>query len=63
MPIRQRHNRLGAQFQFQFVNVPSFMVRERHMDFSVNSTYGQKPPGRNARKRAFAIGARDGDDE
>jgi len=39
------------------------MVRERHMDFSVNSTYGQEPPGRNARKRAFARGAGDGDDE
>merc|ERR1712038_1096921 len=49
--IRQRHIRVGAQL----VNVPSFNVRtssEKHIDFSVNSPYGQGKPGRVARKRA-----------
>ena len=60
--IRQRHIRVGAQL----VNVPSFVVRtasEKHIDFSVNSPYGQGGPGRNARKRAAARAASGGDDE
>ncbi|OEU18418.1 ribosomal protein S4 [Fragilariopsis cylindrus CCMP1102] len=43
--IRQRHIRVGSQL----VNVPSFNVRtssEKHIDFAVNSPYGQGPPGR-----------------
>jgi len=60
--IRQRHIRVGAQL----VNVPSFVVRtssEKHIDFSVNSPYGQGGPGRNARKRAAAKAAAGGDDD
>ena len=59
--IRQRHIRVGNQL----VNVPSFQVRttsEKHIDFSVNSPYGQGPPGRVARKRAASRAAQ-GDDE
>jgi len=49
--IKQRHIRVGKQM----VNVPSFNVRvdsEKHIDFSVNSPFGQGAPGRNAKKRA-----------
>merc|ERR1719390_112052 len=59
--IRQRHIRVGSQL----VNVPSFNVRtssEKHIDFAVNSPYGQGPPGRVARKRAASRAAA-GDDE
>ena len=59
--IRQRHIRVGAQL----VNVPSFNVRtssEKHIDFAVNSPYGQGKPGRVARKRAAARAAA-GDEE
>ncbi len=59
--IRQRHIRVGAQL----VNVPSFNVRtasEKHIDFAVNSPYGQGKPGRVARKRAASKAAA-GDDE
>mmetsp|Transcript_14412 Transcript_14412/g.18204 ORF Transcript_14412/g.18204 Transcript_14412/m.18204 type:complete len:191 (-) Transcript_14412:188-760(-) len=59
--IRQRHIRVGAQL----VNVPSFNVRtssEKHIDFAVNSPYGQGKPGRVARKRAASRAAA-GDDE
>merc|ERR1719502_1828413 len=48
--IRQRHIRVGTQI----VNTPSFIVRatsEKHIDFAVNSPYGQGPPGRVAKKR------------
>ena len=58
--IRQRHIRVGAQL----VTVPSFNVRtasEKHIDFAVNSPYGQGRPGRVARKRAASKAA--GDDE
>merc|ERR1712021_234056 len=56
--IRQRHVRVGSQL----VNVPSFNVRtssEKHIDFSVNSPYGQGKPGRVARKRAASRAAAD----
>ena len=59
--IRQRHIRVGSQL----VTVPSFNVRttsEKHIDFSVNSPYGQGAPGRVARKRAASKAAA-GDDE
>jgi small subunit ribosomal protein S9e len=59
--VRQRHIRVGSQM----VNVPSFNVRtasEKHIDFAVNSPYGQGGPGRVARKRA-ASRAAGGDDE
>merc|ERR1712071_196751 len=59
--IRQRHIRVGAQL----VNVPSFNVRtasEKHIDFAVNSPYGQGRPGRVARKRAASKAAA-GDEE
>merc|ERR1719450_1293144 len=49
--IKQRHIRVGKQL----VDVPSFMVRvdsEKHIDFAVNSPYGQGRPGRVARRRA-----------
>jgi len=60
--IRQRHIRVGSQL----VNVPSFNVRtasEKHIDFAVNSPYGQGPPGRVARKRAAARAASGEDEE
>jgi small subunit ribosomal protein S9e len=44
------------------VNVPSFNVRtssEKHIDFAVNSPYGQGPPGRVAKKRAASRAAAD----
>lgn len=59
--IRQRHIRVGSQL----VNVPSFNVRtasEKHIDFAVNSPYGQGPPGRVARKRAASRAAADDDE-
>merc|ERR1739846_15224 len=59
--IRQRHIRVGAHL----VNVPSFNARtssEKHIDFAVNSPYGQGKPGRVARKRAASRAAA-GDDE
>lgn len=49
--IKQRHIRVGSQV----VDVASFNVRtssEKHIDFAVNSPYGQGGPGRNAKKRA-----------
>jgi len=49
--IRQRHIQVGKQL----VNIPSFLVKvdsEKHINFSINSPYGQGRPGRNARKRA-----------
>ena len=60
--IRQRHIRVGSQL----VNVPSFNVRtasEKHIDFAVNSPYGQGPPGRVAKKRAASRAAAGDDDE
>ena len=39
----------------QIVNVASFLVRtdsEKHIDFALNSPYGQGRPGRASRKRA-----------
>ena len=62
--IRQRHIRVGKQT----VNVPSLCVRtdsEKHIDFAVNSPYGQGRPGRVARRRAAqkAAAAGGGDDE
>lgn len=60
--IKQRHIRVGAQL----VNVPSFNVRtssEKHIDFAVNSPYGQGAPGRVARKRAASKAAGGGDEE
>jgi small subunit ribosomal protein S9e len=60
--IKQRHIRVGSQL----VNVPGFNVRtssEKHIDFDVNSPYGQGAPGRNAKKRAAAKAAAGGDDD
>mmetsp|Transcript_58009 Transcript_58009/g.141748 ORF Transcript_58009/g.141748 Transcript_58009/m.141748 type:complete len:191 (+) Transcript_58009:138-710(+) len=60
--IRQRHIRVGSQL----VNVPSFNVRtssEKHIDFAVNSPYGQGAPGRVAKKRAASRAAAGDDDE
>jgi small subunit ribosomal protein S9e len=60
--IRQRHIRVGSQL----VNVPSFNVRtssEKHIDFAVNSPYGQGQPGRVARKRAASRAAQADDEE
>merc|ERR1719346_506175 len=56
--IKQRHIRVGSQL----VNIPSFNVRtssEKHIDFAVNSPYGQGPPGRVAKKRAASRAAAD----
>jgi len=36
---------------------------EKHIDFAVNSPYGQGPPGRVARKRAAAKAAAGGGDD
>jgi len=60
--IKQRHIRVGSQV----VDVAGFGVRtssEKHIDFAVNSPYGQGPPGRNAKKRASARAAAGGDEE
>ena len=49
--IKQKHIRVGKQI----VNVPSFCVRttaEKHIDYALNSPYGQGRPGRVARRRA-----------
>merc|ERR1712078_9571 len=54
--IKQRHIRVGKQL----VNVPSFNVKvdsEKHIDFSINSPYGQGKPGRVAKKRAASRAA------
>ena len=54
--IKQRHIRVGKQL----VNVPSFNVKvdsEKHIDFSINSPYGQGAPGRVAKKRAASKAA------
>eukprot|EP00612_Vaucheria_litorea_P004749 CAMPEP_0171462648 /NCGR_PEP_ID=MMETSP0945-20130129/6598_1 /TAXON_ID=109269 /ORGANISM="Vaucheria litorea, Strain CCMP2940" /LENGTH=192 /DNA_ID=CAMNT_0011989209 /DNA_START=47 /DNA_END=625 /DNA_ORIENTATION=+ len=54
--IRQRHIRVGKQL----VNIPSFTVRvdsEKHIDFALNSPFGQGRPGRVARKKAAAKAA------
>merc|ERR1712038_1657704 len=59
--IKQRHIRVGKQL----VDVPSFMVRvdsEKHIDFAVNSPYGQGRPGRVARRRAAQRAAAAGDE-
>lgn len=53
--IRQRHIRVGRRI----VNVPSFLVRvdsEKHIDFALNSPFGQGRPGRVKRKRLAAGG-------
>merc|ERR1712013_599931 len=60
--IRQRHISVGRQL----VDVPSFMVRvdsEKHIDFAINSPYGQGRPGRVARRRAAQRAAAAGGDE
>merc|ERR1719421_1613654 len=60
--IKQRHIRVGRQL----VDVPSFMVRvdsEKHIDFAINSPYGQGRPGRVARRRAAQRAAAAGGDE
>jgi small subunit ribosomal protein S9e len=60
--IKQRHIRVGKQI----VNVPSFNVRvdsEKHIDFSINSPYGQGKPGRVAKRRAAAKAAASGSEE
>merc|ERR1719284_878656 len=60
--IKQRHIRVGRQL----VDVPSFMVRvdsEKHIDFAINSPYGQGRPGRVARRRAAQRAAAAGDEE
>ncbi len=46
----------------QLVNSPSFLVRtdsERHIDFDVNSPFGDGRPGRVARKHAKSKGAKE----
>merc|ERR1711916_52328 len=56
--IRQRHIRVGRQV----VNVPSFMVRlesEKHIDFALNSPYGDGKPGRVKRRKIAAKAAKD----
>ena len=48
--IRQKHIRVGRRI----VNIPSFLVRvqsEKHIDFALNSPFGQGRPGRVARKK------------
>ena len=60
--VRQRHIRVGKQM----VNVPSFNVRvdsEKHIDFAIDSPYGQGGPGRVARKRQASKAAAVGDEE
>ena len=59
--IRQKHIRVGKQI----VNVPSFCVRtdsEKHIDYALNSPYGQGRPGRVARRRAAQRAASAGGD-
>jgi small subunit ribosomal protein S9e len=59
--VKQRHIRVGSQM----VNAASFNVRtssEKHIDFAVDSPYGQGGPGRVAKKRA-ASRAAGGDEE
>ena len=60
--IRQRHIRVGKQV----VNVPSFMVRvdsEKHIDFAVDSPFGQGRKGRLARKKAQSAAAAGGEED
>jgi small subunit ribosomal protein S9e len=60
--IRQRRICVGSQL----VNSASFNVRtvsEKHIDFGVNSPYGQGPPGRVARKCAASRAASGDNDE
>jgi small subunit ribosomal protein S9e len=60
--IRQRHIRVGKQV----VNVPSYLVRvdsEKHIDFAVDSPFGQGRKGRLARKKAQSAAAAGGDDD
>ncbi|CAM9445099.1 unnamed protein product [Chrysoparadoxa australica] len=60
--IKQRHVRVGKQM----VNVPSFMVRldsEKHIEYAINSPYGQGRPGRVARKQAASKAAGGNDEE
>lgn len=59
--IRQRHIRVGKRM----VNVPSFMVRvdsEKHIEYSLNSPFGNGRPGRVKRKNAKSGGDGDEDD-
>merc|ERR1712129_387011 len=61
--IRQRHIRVRKQV----VNVPSFIVRldsQKHIDFSLKSTFGGGRPGRVKRKNAKkGTGGGGGDDD
>merc|ERR1712170_271803 len=60
--IRQRHIRVRKQV----VNVPSFVVRldsQKHIDFSLKSSYGGGRPGRVKRKNMKKGSGGGGDDE
>jgi small subunit ribosomal protein S9e len=60
--IRQRHIRVGKQI----VNVPSFIVRldsQKHIDFALNSPFGNGRPGRTRRKKMKAAESKGEDAE